>query len=291
MSYMHIDNLYKNQDILQFKECYAMEKIHGTSAHVSWKDGVVHLFAGGCKQSDFDALFNKEDLKIKFEEIGYPNITVFGEAYGGKIQGMRKMYGDKIRFVAFEVKVGESWLDVPNAEELSRKLGFDFVHYVRVAATVDDVTAEMNKDSVQAVKNGLGEGHKREGVVLRPPFEVKKNNGSRVIAKHKREDFQETKTKRPINEERLAVLTKASEVAEEWVTPMRLKHVLDSFQNAGVEQTGEVIKAMIADVEREAEGEIVTSKEVRTAVGRKTAEMFKEFLSMKLDSNKERGEK
>ena len=29
MSYMDMDNLYKNQDILMFKECYALEKLHG----------------------------------------------------------------------------------------------------------------------------------------------------------------------------------------------------------------------------------------------------------------------
>jgi intein/homing endonuclease len=30
MAYLHhLDNLYKNQDILMFKECYALEKIHG----------------------------------------------------------------------------------------------------------------------------------------------------------------------------------------------------------------------------------------------------------------------
>lgn len=39
MSYMHIDNLYKSQTLLMFRECYALEKIHGTSAHVMWKDG------------------------------------------------------------------------------------------------------------------------------------------------------------------------------------------------------------------------------------------------------------
>jgi hypothetical protein len=29
MGYRHIENLYKNKMILMFKECYAMEKIHG----------------------------------------------------------------------------------------------------------------------------------------------------------------------------------------------------------------------------------------------------------------------
>lgn len=29
MGYIHIENLYKNRAILLFKECYALEKIHG----------------------------------------------------------------------------------------------------------------------------------------------------------------------------------------------------------------------------------------------------------------------
>jgi intein/homing endonuclease len=29
MGYQHIENLYKNQTIFLFKECYALEKIHG----------------------------------------------------------------------------------------------------------------------------------------------------------------------------------------------------------------------------------------------------------------------
>jgi len=32
MGYLNIDNLYKAQEVLMFRECYAMEKIHGTSA-------------------------------------------------------------------------------------------------------------------------------------------------------------------------------------------------------------------------------------------------------------------
>ena len=35
MAYLHIDNLYKNQEILMFKECYALEKIHGTSGTIT----------------------------------------------------------------------------------------------------------------------------------------------------------------------------------------------------------------------------------------------------------------
>ncbi len=47
MGYRKIPNLYKDADILLFKDCFASEKVHGTSAHVSWKDGKVNFFAGG----------------------------------------------------------------------------------------------------------------------------------------------------------------------------------------------------------------------------------------------------
>ena len=40
MGYMRIDNLYKNQAVLSFKEVYALEKVHGTSAHIHYSNDV-----------------------------------------------------------------------------------------------------------------------------------------------------------------------------------------------------------------------------------------------------------
>ena len=60
MAYRHIDNLYKNQDILLFKECYASEKIHGTSAHVRWtEEGGLSFFSGGEQHDRFMALLQQ----------------------------------------------------------------------------------------------------------------------------------------------------------------------------------------------------------------------------------------
>lgn len=53
MGYLHIENLYKNQDIMMFKECYALEKIHGTGAHVKWKNAQVEYFSGGAQNEVF----------------------------------------------------------------------------------------------------------------------------------------------------------------------------------------------------------------------------------------------
>ena len=44
MSYLHIDNLYKAQEIFLFRRCYAMEKIHGCL-----KKGTLVSMANGTK--------------------------------------------------------------------------------------------------------------------------------------------------------------------------------------------------------------------------------------------------
>jgi hypothetical protein len=282
MGYMHIENLYKNQDILLFKECYAMEKIHGTSAHISWKDDVVHFFSGGVKFEDFVSIFDADSLAELFTALGHPQVTVFGEAYGGKCQRMSKTYGKDLRFVAFEVKIGDSWLDVPNAQNVAESLGLDFVSYVRCATDLDTLNYWRDQPSVQASKNGIEGDHKREGVVLRPIIEVVKNNGQRIISKHKADDFIETNTPRSVSKDKLEVLAEAEEIAQEWVTEMRLSHVLQQYAVIGIEQTGSVIKSMIEDVEREADGEIIESPEARRAISRRTALMFKNRLKSSL---------
>ena len=106
--------------------------------------------------------------------------------------------------------------------------------------------------------------HPREGIVIRPPFEVRKNNGERIIAKHKGQAFAERTTPQAVLDPgRLKVLADAEAIANEWVTEQRLSHVLQhivaepdpTVSVIGMEQMGDVIKAMIEDVEREAKGE------------------------------------
>ena len=297
MGYRHISNLYKNRSILMFKECYALEKIHGTSAHVKYSHQTKELtfFVGGAKYEAFINLFDHAALLKAFsdncEEHAVNQLTVYGEAYGGKIQGMRKVYGDQLRFVAFEVLVGDTvvapdglidkqyWQYVPVAEKIATGLGFEFVHYDKIETTEEAIDAAMNADSIQAIRNGMGEGHMREGVVLRAPEELIYQNGGRIICKHKRPEFSEREhTPKFTDPEKLKVLEEAKAIANEWVTPMRLQHVLDKFQDPQMEDAQRLIKAMVEDVEREAVGEIVNSKAARKAIGKRTMELFKTFL-------------
>lgn len=286
MGYMHIENLYKNQRILEHEECYVLEKIHGTSAHILWKAAEKKLifFSGGVGHEPFTQLFDKENLRSLFEMISKTNklsvdIIIYGEAYGGKLHGMSKSYGKELRFVAFDVKVGEIWLDVPFAAEFCSDLGVEFVDWDRCPAEIESLNFYRDKPSTQSIRNGCGEEQIREGIVIRPIVEQVYTNGSRFIVKHKRNEFMETKTPREVDPEKFEIVKNAQTIASEWVTEMRLTHVLDKLPiQIDMKNTRLVIEAMIEDVYREAKGEIVENDNVRKQIGNRTAVLFKKYL-------------
>jgi len=281
MSYAHIENLYRKKDILLFKQVFCLEKIHGTSSSVTYNIGDVTFFAGGEKHENFIKLFDKEKLLAKFkEEFGDIKVKVYGEAYGGKCQGMSHKYGKDLKFVAFEVEVDGMFLNVPTAHRVVEKLGLEFVDYVLIDCTIENLDKERLKPSIQAIRNGCGDNHKREGIVIRPPIEVRMNNGERVMAKYKNDDFEERKnTPKVLDASQQQIMEDAEAIADEWVTAQRLDHVLDKiFLNGeplSMDKTGEVLKAMIEDVMREASGEIVDNKAVRSAISKKAVGLWK----------------
>jgi len=300
MSYLDISNLYKEQDILLFKEVWAAEKIHGTSAHVRYDaqesrpndpfetEPGLFFFNGGENRGNFVKLFDQPNLIRAFKEM-FPEpdakVIVYGEAYGGKQQGMSGTYGKALKFIVFEVKVGTVFLSMEQAEDVAKKLGLEFVHYRKITTDLASLDAERDAPSEQAFRNGCADRNdqstwkKREGVVLRPLIELRKNNGNRIICKHKGEDFKETKKQREVTDPaKLQVIKDAEAIAEEWCTPMRLMHVLDAFPSAGMENIPDIIQAMVADVMKESKGEIVDSKEARKAIGAKAVQLFKAHL-------------
>lgn len=289
MGYISINNLYKDQNILLFKECYSLEKVHGTSANTSFDgDKIVTFFSGGEKHEVFIKLFDENKLLKIFQELFNVPVVIYGEAYGGKCQGMSETYGPDLKFVVFDVKVGNVWLDVPNAEEVTKKLGLEFVPYVKIKTTLKAIDKERDLYSYVAIRRGIEEPKLREGIVLRPLIEVRKNNDERVICKHKREEFMETTTKKEVSPEDLKVLEEANAIAGEWVTPMRLTHILDKIDfEEDITNTGKIIKLMVEDIHREAKGEIVESKEADRAIGMLTGKLFKQHLINKFRKQEE----
>ena len=255
-------------------------------------------------------MFNQEQIVQSIKGLSIPvdqTIEIYGEAYGGSQQGMSHTYGKELKFIVFDVKIGDNFLNVPNAEDVAKKLGLEFVHYVKcslvkadspedgmwiVTTNLSEIDAERDAPSIQAVRNGVstpeaftkGEGPKREGVVLRPLVEMKLNNGERVIVKHKGDAFKETATPRPVvDPAKLQVLSEATAIANEWVTNTRLAHVLDKLPTPhDMSMVPQLIKAMTEDVLREASGEIVVSDTAKKAIGKKAVELFKAHLNSKI---------
>jgi len=283
MGYRHIGNLYSDQTILQFRECYATEKVHGTSAHVAWKDGQIHLFPGGCKLSTFETCFDLPDLTERIRLMEKESMTVFGEQYGGKQQGMSQHYGPDPKFIAFEVRIGDYWLDVPSANAVADRLGLEFVPWAKIPCTLEDIDRERDRDSIVSIRRGMGPGHKREGVVLRPVTEWIHQSGNGTIrVKHKRDDLRETATPRKAGDDPLKGM-EGWPAAQEWVTAERMRHVCDHLMaklghDLTEKDTQFVIQDMIDDVIREGTGEVADNRATRRALGGAAVMAYRQFL-------------
>lgn len=280
-----------------------MEKLHGTSAHLKFKTNPSNkaqwqlvFFSGGEKYNNFIALFDEDALMAKFLTLKPEpdkEYTIYGEAYGGSQQGMSLTYGTKLKFGVFDVQVGDSWLDVPNGEKFANDFGLEYVPWEKTSTDLAALDAQRDKPSVQAIRNGVSilnadgtitNPRKREGVVLRPLIEVRLNNGDRVMAKHKGDDFKETATPRPVvDPSKLKVLDDANAIAEEWVVKERLLHVLDKIEGErDMKLIPKLLPAMQEDVRRESKGEVIWSDAVAKAIGKKAVELYKAYLNSKI---------
>lgn len=299
MGYAKIPNLYRPEarTILMFKEVWALEKIHGTSAHITFQldptkadpTDQITYFSGGTNPATFERIFSKDDLLRNFLALGHQHITVFGESYGGTERGMSYLYGHTPKFIAFDVRIGGDegyFVTVPEAHTIALTLGLDFVAYMQVSTTMEALDAERDAGSIQAIRNNIDitQCHSllREGIVLRPLVEMH-YRGHRICAKHKNDKFgcggERKNTPKIDDPEKLKLYTDAQEAAEEFVTEMRLHHILGKMvQPVGIEKIPEVVKAMIADIELEAKGEILENDETRKAISRKTVAIFKKHI-------------
>lgn len=303
MAYASIDNLYKAQRILEEPECYALEKLDGCSAWCTYTKevsdytdnhgvkttGHFHYHGGNLIGVVLRSLLGGEQFEETLCRFLGDKVTVYGEAYGGKIQKCADRYGPATKFCAFDIMVDESWLTVPEAEAAARSLRLEFVHYKRIPTKLSAIDAEKDAISEQAIRNGMttceGTFIRREGVILRTIDEKLDHRGNRIIVKHKRAEERETKTERVVDTTKLEILKSARAVAEEWCTLNRLVgHILPKLEGEVIDmsRTREVISAMINDIHKEGDGEFEPGPTVNAEIGKRTGQLLKQYLSAKL---------
>jgi hypothetical protein len=289
MGYMHIKLLHKYPDFLKlFQQIYALEKIHGTSAWLTYTKGQhIQYHSGGSDIKDFMLLFNSDELEKELDKIldeySKDSIRIHGEAYGGKMQKMWKTYGSKLKFVALDVFMCDKFLNVEDAEAVVKRLNLEFVDYVCGPNTIEFIEEQTNRDSIQAIRNGMGLGNSREGIILRP-LEETYIEGKRIILKHKTKEFSETRTNHKLGEQ-VKVIENEQEITDEYLTDERCRHVIDRIiQNREKKEIGftdvkTFLELMVEDIRREAEGEIVWSKKVAKHIRCVAGNKFKAFLA------------
>lgn len=279
------------------KEVYALEKLHGTSANISFGPDGLKLYPGGLKSEEFEAVLLTKFDSLKDLEFAMNNAmfrhhealleaTIYGELYGGKCQKMSDIYGP-LNFAAFEVKVtpiGREpyWLTVPSANYFTTMAGLEFVHWVRGPATLEWLDAQRDKPSVQARRNGMGEKY-GEGIVIRTINEERDRFGERILAKHKAEKYKECRTPRKPDPAKQIRWSGAQKVAREFVVPERLNHVISHLEARGIYPvdksfTGDVVKETIKDIRAEESDEIDWTPEVSKAIGASAARLFHSYL-------------
>ena len=128
-------------------------------------------------------------------ELVKPDVEciIFGETYG---KGMQKPGGryckDHLKFICFDIKIGNVWLKRDAVEDICKKLNIDVVPYLG-EMTLDEAIAfvKMGFPSKVAEDPTL----EAEGVVLRAPLGILDRMGRRIITKVKTKDFRDLQNK------------------------------------------------------------------------------------------------
>lgn len=131
------------------------------------------------------SLFGGEVNEEIFEQrFGENEVILFGEGYGNKIQACGKDYLKENSFILFDVCVNGKYLSRENVDNIARYFNIDSVPVLFKGPLLKGV------DYVRTKPNFTIGTAKMEGLVARPSFELRDENGSRIIVKIKVHDFE-----------------------------------------------------------------------------------------------------
>src|SRR5882762_3790830 len=185
--YPHLNNLHKVPEIFACEEVVATEKIHGSN---------FRIFIPGTALSTADVKFGSRNnvvglggdarwnlpiqwflaggrldhiVHIAERLYGTDDMTIYGEVFGSGVQkGITYVTGDEVMFRAFDVLVGDRFLDYDDFLATCLACGIPTVPEVyRGKPTVEALNALLEVNSITAVHNGVTlEPNTAEGLVI-----------------------------------------------------------------------------------------------------------------------------
>lgn len=169
------------------------EKVDGTNIRIHW-DGHDITFGGRTDRAQIPAdlmnylidTFKNDATEELFEQkFGDSDVTLYGEGYGNKIQGVGKLYRpDDVSFILFDAIVGDIWLKRESVEDIAKAFGIDAVPIVG-EGTIDEAVKFIENKPMSTISNNAP----MEGVVARLKYDVFDRLGNRLIVKIKVKDL------------------------------------------------------------------------------------------------------
>ena len=260
LKYPHIERLTPESPLFLLREVFATEKLDGTNARFGLFGGEFQIggrniiFGAGDDPFGFRSWCEDNDIEARVRAANPEgdDVSYHGEWFGPRIQkGID--YGAERRFLGFDVwRQGGNWQDRADAQESFEAIGLAMVPIVYAGPLYS-----QDLEGLRARPTAVGaarDGNLWEGVVIRPSVTLRDRWGNLLIAKLKNPAFDE---KRPPKEPRPGADDTDVEAVLAYCTPERLRHVLTGLREAGVDtssvrSTGDVIRAYVADVMREA---------------------------------------
>lgn len=184
-----------NDDIANLARLHwtVTEKIDGTNIRVIW-DGYRVKFAGRTDKSDIpapltallDQQFGGPEAESLFEQtFGPDHAVIFGEGYGGSIQGGGG-YGPTVEFVAFDICVNGIFLPRWSEDEVAyraSKIGLGTVPNMGLMS-LDEVVKIVSDGLPSRFRDGYA-----EGLVAIPVGGFLDHFGERIAVKVKHRDI------------------------------------------------------------------------------------------------------
>lgn len=165
------------------------EKVDGTNIRIVWDyDKRTVQFGGRTERANLPA-----DLLDHLQSVYTPerfddltnSMVLFGEGYGAGIQKGGGNYGKDKRFVLFDIKCGDYWLQRSDIEGIAHAYSIDVVPIIHTNMSL--------RDGIELVRQGIqstwGE-FEAEGFVCIPHTQLFNRYGERVITKLKCCDFK-----------------------------------------------------------------------------------------------------
>jgi len=164
------------------------EKVDGTNIRIQYVNGELQ-FNGKTDNAQIPAplvahLLHVFDLACFIDAFKDTDACLYGEGYGGKIQKAGATYGPEQRFVLFDVKIGNFWLDREDVEDIALKMRVPVVPIIGQGTLGEMV--EITRKGIRSVWGNF----EAEGIVARPATELKTRRGERLITKIKTRDFK-----------------------------------------------------------------------------------------------------